>query len=527
MLDEIVNVLLDSGSHASLINLDLAQKLSQNYDLKIHSSRSQLRSITGNELSVVGQITIPFQFSNFTEQFNFTVVDNNFGYQMLCGRNFMKKFDVGLYFGGKTPTVTIRHVPQKCINKNADTLGVNYVTTEPKSVYVARARFDTGKIPGGHYGQLSLKVPKFLENKVVYFEATNTDTTEIVIPRTIAKVTEGHITVPAINVLDKMFTSKNNKIAGGILLTESYNAAKNSSVSVENKDIFYSALRKENTENRSTGDQNNYTARDCIKMIEDSSERGRNLKFKEMLQETDVSHLTNKEAARIKELLRANKEAISIDGEIGHVRGHSYKVILPKDETPVYVPQYRVPFKAKEIIEEQVSELLSQGVIEPSTSPFNSPLLLVKKPKGDGYRFCVDYRKLNERIVKDTFPIPRADTVIDQLSGSTVFSCIDMKHGYFQIPLDEESRKYTTFRTESGSFQFTRTPQGLATSTAAFQRICNMVFSEQLGKFMFAYIDDLIVFSKSFSEHLDHLAEVFDVIIKSGFKNWTGKMSIC
>ena len=116
------------------------------------------------------------------------------------------------------------------------------------------------------------------------------------------------------------------------------------------------------------------------------------------------------------------------------------------------------------------------------------------------------------------FPLPRVDDILENLRDSSVFTTLDMKNSFHQIELDEGSRDYTAFRTMSGSYRFKRSPQGLSTSPAAYQRACNLAFHDQLGKFLFSYIDDIVIYSKNFQEHLKHLSKILGRIEMTGFK---------
>ena len=189
ILDLVSNALLDSGSHSSLINKELAQRLSREYDLKIHKCNARLKAITGDELSILGQITLPFQFDEKVQYFNLIVIEENFAHKILLGRNFMRAFDVSMHFGIKNPTVSIRGVPQVCVKTNYESLGVNFIIKEPAKNYLARARFPKFCIKGANYGQIELTVPKYLNNKTIYFEATETN--PLLMPRTVAKVHNG------------------------------------------------------------------------------------------------------------------------------------------------------------------------------------------------------------------------------------------------------------------------------------------------------------------------------------------------
>ncbi|UYV75151.1 K02A2.6-like [Cordylochernes scorpioides] len=136
---------------------------------------------------------------------------------------------------------------------------------------------------------------------------------------------------------------------------------------------------------------------------------------------------------------------------------------------PIKHKPYRVSAKEREIIKEQIDEMLRDGIIRPSSSPWSFPVILVKKRDGK-YRFCVDYRKLNDVTVKDVYPIPRIDEVLDTLHGSKYFSAIDLKSGYWQVEVEEKDKEKTAFTTAHGLYEFNVMPFGLCNAPATFER---------------------------------------------------------
>lgn len=180
------------------------------------------------------------------------------------------------------------------------------------------------------------------------------------------------------------------------------------------------------------------------------------------------------------------------------------------DNNPVYIKQYRLPHSQKDEIDRQVKKMLNEGIIEPSISSYNSPLLLVPKngPGGEkSMRLVVDYRAVNKKFVSDKFPLPRIEEILDQLGRAKYFS--DLKSGFHQIPLDEKSRKITSFTTDSGSFQFTRLPFGLSVAPNSFQRMMNFAFQLVAPDRAFLYLDDLIIYGCSVNHHTNNLETKF------------------
>jgi hypothetical protein len=161
------------------------------------------------------------------------------------------------------------------------------------------------------------------------------------------------------------------------------------------------------------------------------------------------------------------------------------------------------------IINEEVDQMLAAGVIEPSKSAWSSPIVIVRK-KGGGYRFCIDFRKLNTASEKDAYPLPHITATLDKLRGAKYLSTLDLKQGYWQIPLSPKSRPPTAFTVPGrGLFQFTVMPFGLHSAPATFQRLLDQVVGPDLEPRVLVYLDDIIVTSQTFDEHLELLKEVF------------------
>ena len=192
---------------------------------------------------------------------------------------------------------------------------------------------------------------------------------------------------------------------------------------------------------------------------------------------------------------------------------------------PIHTAPYRKSNRDEQLLHEETQKLLDNDVIEHSTSPWSSPVVLVKKKDGTT-RFCVDYRRLNQVTTKDAFPLPRIDDIYDQLTKATYFTKLDFKAGYFQVPLDARDRPKTAFSTRDGHFQFKVLPQGLTNGPPTFQRIVNQILGPNRWKHMLAYIDDIIIYSQDFVEHKKHIEEVCSLLSEANFKLSIGKCEI-
>ena len=161
--------------------------------------------------------------------------------------------------------------------------------------------------------------------------------------------------------------------------------------------------------------------------------------------------------------------------------------------------------------------MLEHKLIRPSDSPWTSPVVLVRKKNGK-LRFCVDYRKVNAVTKKDAYSLPRIDEMLNALAGCSWFSTLDLASGYWQVAMDPRDREKTAFTTRYGIYEFNVMPFGLCNAPATFQRLMDHVYKGIAWKFVVVYLDDTIVYSRTFDEHLTHLKRVFNRIKQAGLR---------
>ncbi|CAF4626058.1 unnamed protein product, partial [Rotaria sp. Silwood2] len=191
-------------------------------------------------------------------------------------------------------------------------------------------------------------------------------------------------------------------------------------------------------------------------------------------------------------------------------------VISTGNHPPISVrPYYRTVEQRKEL-QQEVDKLLLDLIVRPSTSPWSSPVILKKKPDGT-FRFLIDFRRLNSITKKDAYPQPSPEELIYRLSGHTYFTKLDLKSGYFQIPISEEDKEKTAFVTPDGHYEFNVLPQGLMNAPASFQRVMNNLLATGRWDYVVVYLDDIVIFSHSLQEHKHHVDEVLSVLNKAHF----------
>ncbi|GBL89286.1 Retrovirus-related Pol polyprotein from transposon 297 [Araneus ventricosus] len=192
--------------------------------------------------------------------------------------------------------------------------------------------------------------------------------------------------------------------------------------------------------------------------------------------------------------------------------------ILVKSNEPISHQPRRLPFSEKKIVQTQVAEWLEQGIVEPCSSEYSSPVVIVRKKDGT-QRVCIDYRRLNKVVVKDRFPLPLIEDILDRLQGSRVFSTIDLKNPFFHVDVNKDSRKYTSFVTHEGQYQFLKVPFGLCNSPAVFQGYINTIFRPLINDgIVLPYLDDIIILSSSFEEGIERVERVLSIASEYGLE---------
>lgn len=242
-----------------------------------------------------------------------------------------------------------------------------------------------------------------------------------------------------------------------------------------------------------------------------------------------LKHLNEEEQITIENICAKFSDIFLMPGDkLTTTNIYKHKISLLPNAQPVFSKPYRIPYSQKPEVNKQISNMLREGIIEPCQSEWSSPMLLVpKKADNTGnknWRLVIDYRKLNNCIQEDKFPLPNITEILDSLSGSVYFTTLDLSNGYYQCDLDSDSRKYTAFcsgqfkvsenegkstASLSGQYQMTRMPMGLKTSPNAFSKMMTIAMSGLTYEKCLVYLDDLIIFGNSLENHNKNLIDVF------------------
>lgn len=223
------------------------------------------------------------------------------------------------------------------------------------------------------------------------------------------------------------------------------------------------------------------------------------------------------ERRQLRDLVSKNRDMFFNDEEdLGYTEWVNHSINL-RDQRPVVSAFRRIPPSQLMEVKRHIQGLLDQNIVQKSTSPYASPVVIVRK-KDNSIRLCVDYRRLNEKTIPDAYPLPRIDDSLDALGGAKLFSTLDLASGYHQVAMNPADREKTAFITPFGLFEYLRMPMGLSTSPATFQRLMQTSMNDLVFQILLIYLDDLLVYSRTFAEHLQRLQMVFDRLREVGLK---------
>ncbi|HBK83635.1 MAG TPA: hypothetical protein DDZ41_08570, partial [Flavobacterium sp.] len=236
----------------------------------------------------------------------------------------------------------------------------------------------------------------------------------------------------------------------------------------------------------------------------------------------NMENLNSEEKSSIQKICKEYNDVLFVEGDsLSMTNATMHSIPIPENANPINTKPYRLPESMKEVINSEVSNMLNNHIIRSSTSPWNSPLLVVPKKSIDGekkYRVVVDYRRLNDITIGSVFPLPNINEILDQLGKASYFSTLDLANGYHQIPIIENDREKTAFSTNEGHYEFNRMPFGLKGAPATFQRMMNNVLAGVNGIKCFVYLDDIVIYGYDLKDHNSRLINVLQLLRKYNLK---------
>lgn len=239
----------------------------------------------------------------------------------------------------------------------------------------------------------------------------------------------------------------------------------------------------------------------------------------------DQRKLTEEQELILKTLLEEKFEAM-LD-QPGYISIAEHDIRLQPRTSPIKQCYYPITTTKQKILDEELQKMLELGMVKPSKSAWSSLVLLVPK-SSLGYRFCVDYRALNNVTVKDAYPLPYINAILDRLKEACYLCFLDIKSTYWQVPMTRRARELTAFTIPGrGLYQFVRMPFGLTNAPATWQRLIDKILGVDLEPHVMVYLDDIVIFTPTFEEHIQVVEKVLDRFIISGLTVSREKCNFC
>ena len=518
--DKPTEAIVDTGSAISIINLDFIKTMQHN---KFVYENRTCRTANSTPLNMIGHIELKIRMEHI-ETTVIAYVATNLITSILLGNDWIDENHVHLFGDQKHLTIPDRHgqrtrisyIKPQCINHPA--LLVNQITLPPHSQTL-----------------VDITSPINNANNLIFEPYGNHHSKFIFMPHTLLNMYDNRAKILLINAQNRQQTlSKNTRIGTisrdmTLAIYATSNSARTQSTTHEHRELPSASSRNFkqtravscNKDNSRQSELDAY-CHQCKEHFLSGNDLQKHLRaqcYSEQIRTRifeSTKHIENpKHRLAVQDILWRNKILFDPTPSIINIPPQS--AIKTGDHPPVYSKQYPASNKDQETKCQETQKLLDRGQIEESTSPWSSPVVLVKK-KDKSMRFCIDYRRLNAITIRDAFPLPRIDEIFDQLADAMYYTKLDFKSGYFQVPLSEEDRPKTAFSTRGNHYQFTVLPQGITNGPATFQRVINHVLGPTRWKYALAYIDDVIIYSKTFTEHLSHVNDICQILKDARFR---------
>ena len=493
--NKIVHCLVDTGASLSFIAGTLLHKLPPFCCREVPCKFPAVFTASGQPLSVSRSVELTLNIDGLLLPFVFNVADNlSAGTSMIIGMDFLNAFNC------------IINVANKTVSFYNDLTTVNLQTRRDSSQLVARVHRDT-IIPPRSELIMPLTVSAALNSATFVLSPTpDLGNKSIAMARAIVQPSDGRVNCRILNPTYNAISLKRHTIIATL-----------HSVDV-NSIVPYDPV--------SDNDETPPTLSESDRDHENLDRSAAEAIIKDLGINLSSCTLSDADKDSLIKFLAANADVFAKDmSQLGPVKGYTHHI-----NTGNHPPQRRHMYRAspsqKKEIDRQVDLLLKNGIIKPSNSLWQAPVVLVNKRSSDPNtpppppRMCVDMRALNAVTTEIQQPLPVFDDVIDALADAkpTIFSVLDFRQAFLQLPLDEESQEKASFVVHSGIYSFTRLPFGCRNGSVAFQSLMASLFRKMLFKYMICYVDDAIIYSSDVKTHFNHLSSIFSILRQSNLK---------
>ena len=451
--------MIDSGAGCSLITKGIIEKLGIQ---KLQPPDKDLRDVSGNAIDIIGKTKLPVRIigdngENLEVNTDFFVSNSANTNCVLLGRNFMHSFG-STTFDFESNNIQLGKTwckGSRISESRVKLVGDVTIPANSEKMVPVRCKGGNGLTRGDFF-----PIKMMTDCAGVYTAKAR------VVPNS-----SGKFYIPVLNTSDVDVTLKSRQYLGKI-----------------------------------------HPCFEVMAVINDSADHTKHADLEKVIIGSNVPEVEKK---RILEVLSRYESVFAVNTKKPSLVSNATHKIVTQESQPIFKKPYPIPYAQTDSVDTQVQEMLRNNIIRPSTSPWNSPVILVKK-KDHSLRFVCDFRGLNDITVKDTYPLPRISELIDKMDGTILWTTLDAASAYWSIPLEESDKKKTAFSVPRGKFEFNVTPYGLCNAAASYQRMIDINLSGLSTSRILAYLDDIALFSRTYDEHLQQLSEVLDCLSKCG-----------
>ena len=482
-----VTTVLDTGAARSVMSEDLYRLLRRDLHLPLEPTNLVIRSAHGTLESPAGEVVIPIYFDG-KKVAQRVIVSRSLPTNLLLGADCLDRLGAIINFPAKTVTFTKKDctLTIRCVEHVSESLAPTYLYAdasftlnpgEAAAVKVTTTTLSPWQKQKSAYAFVHSNDYKSYTRKGVYVD------------KGLQEIQNGKTHIVVVNP--------------GLTPTTITRGERLTSITPDHPDN-YNIIEWDAAE--STPVLSNTTAVDDVNAPKADLPEGLKL---------PTGILDDEQMEKFKELIRQHLDVFAENPKAPTPTHYGQHEIRTEDVPPIKQHAYRYSPQLQEVVNKEVDSMLEGNIVRPSSSSWSSPVVLA--PKKDGtVRFCIDYRRLNSVTIKDVYPLPRIDDTLDRLGSGVYFSTMDLAAGFWQIPLREEDKPKTAFVTHRGLYEYNVMPFGLCNAPASFQRMMDIVLAGIKYTNCLVYLDDIIVYSPTFEQHLKDLAEVFDRLRKAG-----------
>lgn len=474
-MSNYVPMLIDTGANITILSKQIFDDWNPSCKPEIEPVKMNMLTATGEKSPFHGKVKLNIQIGRCSYEHEFLLAeikDNG-----ILGMDFLTKNKCDLMLGKGYMMLYKERIP--CFSNYGDTQNTccrislnNNVIIPPESEMMV-----SGKTIDG----IPMNLSGIVEPDKNFIEKTG-----ILIAKAAVNLNNGLIPMRLINVSEKPYKLYENTVIANFEVIDK--------IEIPSRNVRTSKTQK------------------VLEGVDQLPELLKNL------YDESSKELSNEQQVKLRDLLIKHNNVFSkTSQDIGNTSIVEH-TIDTGDAKPIKLRPYRIPLSKKLDAEEEIRKMAEIGIIEPSSSAWCAPIVMVTKKDGS-IRFCCDFRKINHVTIKDCQPLPRIDDSLAALSGCRWLSTCDLKSGYWQVSVAKEDKHKTAFAIEGGGFwQFKVMPFGLCNSGATFERLMEKVLAGLSWKICLLYLDDIIIFSKTFDEHMDHIDQVFNRLGEANLK---------